>query len=81
MQDFARPAKKDEQQSSNGDGDRMNPIPLASIISSNVLVRTKKAAAAAAGTGNRKFNDVIVGYVDEYEELLAKKNLTFNEEI
>jgi hypothetical protein len=23
--------------------------------------------------GNRNFNDVIVGYVDEYEELLAKK--------
>ena len=43
----------------------------------NVIVGHK----IPAGTGNRKFNDIIVGYVDEYEELLAKKNLTFNEEI
>ena len=33
-----------------------------------------------AGTGSRRFNDIIVGYVDEYEELLAKKNLSYNEE-
>ena len=46
-------------------------------IKENVIVGHK----IPAGTGNRKFNDVIVGYVDEYEELLAKKNLTFNEEI
>ena len=46
-------------------------------LKENVIVGHK----IPAGTGNRKFNDVIVGYVDEYEELLAKKNLTFNEEI
>ena len=46
-------------------------------LKENVIVGHK----IPAGTGNRKFNDVIVGYVDEYEELLEKKNLTFNEEI
>jgi len=46
-------------------------------LKENVIVGHK----IPAGTGNRKFNDIIVGYVDEYEELLAKKNLTFNEEI
>ena len=42
-------------------------------LKENVIVGHK----IPAGTGNRKFNDIIVGYVDEYEELLAKKNLTF----
>jgi DNA-directed RNA polymerase subunit beta' len=46
-------------------------------LKENVIVGHK----IPAGTGNRNFNDVIVGYVDEYEELLAKKNLTYNEEI
>jgi DNA-directed RNA polymerase subunit beta' len=46
-------------------------------LKENVIVGHK----IPAGTGNRKFNDIIVGYVDEYEELIAKKNLTFNEEI
>ena len=46
-------------------------------LKENVIVGHK----IPAGTGNRKFNDIIVGYVDEYEELLAKKNLTFNKEI
>ena len=41
-------------------------------LKENVIVGHK----IPAGTGNRKFNDIIVGYVDEYEELLAKKNLT-----
>ena len=45
-------------------------------LKENVIVGHK----IPAGTGNRNFNDIIVGYVDEYEELLAKKNLT-NEEI
>ena len=46
-------------------------------LKENVIVGHK----IPAGTGNREYDDVIVGYVDEYEELLAKKNLTFNEEI
>ena len=46
-------------------------------LKENVIVGHK----IPAGTGNRKFNDIIVGDVDEYEELLAKKNLTFTEEI
>ena len=46
-------------------------------LKENVIVGHK----IPAGTGNRKFNDIIVGYVDEYEKLLAKKNLPFNEEI
>jgi len=46
-------------------------------LKENVIVGHK----IPAGTGNRKFNDIIVGYVDEYEELLSKKSLTFNEEI
>ena len=44
-------------------------------LKENVIVGHK----IPAGTGNRKFNDIIVGYVDEYEELLAKKNLSYNE--
>ena len=46
-------------------------------LKENVIVGHK----IPAGTGNRNFNDIIDGYVDEYEELLAKKNLTFNEDI
>ena len=44
-------------------------------LKENVIVGHK----IPAGTGNRKFNDIIVGYVDEYEELLAIKNLSYNE--
>jgi DNA-directed RNA polymerase subunit beta' len=44
-------------------------------LKENVIVGHK----IPAGTGNRKFNDIIVGYVDEYEELLARKNLSYNE--
>jgi len=40
-------------------------------LKENVIVGHK----IPAGTGNRKFKDIIVGYSDEYEELLAvKKN-------
>jgi len=46
-------------------------------LKENVIVGHK----IPAGTGSRRFNDIIVGYVDEYEELLAKKNLSYNEEI
>jgi DNA-directed RNA polymerase subunit beta' len=42
-------------------------------LKENVIVGHK----IPAGTGNRNFNDIIVGYVDEYEELLAKKELNF----
>jgi len=45
-------------------------------LKENVIVGHK----IPAGTGSRRFNDIIVGYVDEYEELLAKKNLSYNEE-
>ena len=38
-------------------------------LKENVIVGHK----IPAGTGNRKFNDIIVGSADEYEELLAKK--------
>ena len=46
-------------------------------LKENVIVGHK----IPAGTGNRSFNDIIVGYTDEYEELLAKKefNLSSNE--
>ena len=33
-----------------------------------------------AGTGNREYDDIIVGYVDEYEDLLESKRIRFNEE-
>ena len=39
-------------------------------LKENVIVGHK----IPAGTGNRKFNDFIVGYTDEYEELLAAKD-------
>ena len=38
-------------------------------LKENVIVGHK----IPAGTGNRKFDDIIVGYSDEYEELLASK--------
>ncbi|MGY8945627.1 MAG: DNA-directed RNA polymerase subunit beta' [Flavobacteriales bacterium] len=44
-------------------------------LKENVIVGHK----IPAGTGSRRFNDIIVGYVDEYEELLASKNLSYNE--
>jgi DNA-directed RNA polymerase subunit beta' len=46
-------------------------------LKENVIVGHK----IPAGTGNRAYNDIIVGYTDEYEELLAKKefNLSGNE--
>ena len=40
-------------------------------LKENVIVGHK----IPAGTGNRKFNDIIVGYNDEYEELLAAKKI------
>jgi DNA-directed RNA polymerase subunit beta' len=42
-------------------------------LKENVIVGHK----IPAGTGNRAYNNIIVGYVDEYEELLAKKELNF----
>ena len=46
-------------------------------LKENVIVGHK----IPAGTGNRAYNDIIVGYTDEYEDLLAKKefNLSNNE--
>ena len=44
-------------------------------LKENVIVGHK----IPAGTGNRKFNDLIVGFTDEYEELLASKKLSYNE--
>ena len=40
-------------------------------LKENVIVGHK----IPAGTGNRNFNDIIVGYTDEYEELLATKKI------
>tara|TARA_B100000768_G_scaffold161623_1_gene161836 strand:- start:11989 stop:16284 length:4296 start_codon:yes stop_codon:yes gene_type:complete len=40
-------------------------------LKENVIVGHK----IPAGTGNRKFKDTIVGYTDEYEELLAAKKI------
>ena len=45
-------------------------------LKENVIVGHK----IPAGTGNREFDDIIVGYVDEYEELLESKRIRFNEE-
>ena len=42
-------------------------------LKENVIVGHK----IPAGTGKRSYNNIIVGYVDEYEELLAKKELNF----
>ena len=44
-------------------------------LKENVIVGHK----IPAGTGNRKFKDIIVGYTEEYEELLASKKLFSNE--
>ena len=41
-------------------------------LKENVIVGHK----IPAGTGNRKYNDLIVGYTDEYEEMLAAKKLS-----
>ncbi len=41
-------------------------------LKENVIVGHK----IPAGTGNRKFDDTIVGYSEEYEELLASKNIS-----
>ncbi|MDA1019601.1 MAG: DNA-directed RNA polymerase subunit beta' [Bacteroidetes bacterium] len=46
-------------------------------LKENVIVGHK----IPAGTGSRKFNDIIVGYVDEYEELLASKKLSYDKKI
>ena len=39
-------------------------------LKENVIVGHK----IPAGTGNRNFDDILVGYSDEYEELLAAKD-------
>ncbi|MGB0260167.1 MAG: hypothetical protein ACPF99_02035, partial [Flavobacteriaceae bacterium] len=43
-------------------------------LKENVIVGHK----IPAGTGNRDYSDIIVGYTDEYEELLAKKEFNLN---
>jgi DNA-directed RNA polymerase subunit beta' len=43
-------------------------------LKENVIVGHK----IPAGTGNRAYNDIIVGYTDEYEELLAKREFNLN---
>ena len=45
-------------------------------LKENVIVGHK----IPAGTGNREFDDVVVGYVDEYEELLESKRIRFGED-
>ena len=45
-------------------------------LKENVIVGHK----IPAGTGNREYGDMIVGYVDEYEDLLENKRIRFNEE-
>ena len=45
-------------------------------LKENVIVGHK----IPAGTGNREYEDIIVGYVDEYEDLLESKRIRFNEE-
>ena len=45
-------------------------------LKENVIVGHK----IPAGTGNREYDDVIVGYVDEYEELLESKRIRFGED-
>ena len=41
-------------------------------LKENVIVGHK----IPAGTGNRAYNDIIVGYTDEYEALIAEKSLS-----
>tara|TARA_B100000989_G_scaffold282386_1_gene247407 strand:+ start:988 stop:5280 length:4293 start_codon:yes stop_codon:yes gene_type:complete len=45
-------------------------------LKENVIVGHK----IPAGTGNREYGDIIVGYVDEYEDLLENKRIRYNEE-
>ena len=45
-------------------------------LKENVIVGHK----IPAGTGNREYGDMIVGYVDEYENLLEHKRIRYNEE-
>ena len=45
-------------------------------LKENVIVGHK----IPAGTGNREFDDVIVGYTDEYEELIESKRIRFGDE-
>ena len=45
-------------------------------LKENVIVGHK----IPAGTGNRDFDDVIVGYTDEYEELIESKRIRFGDE-
>ena len=45
-------------------------------LKENVIVGHK----IPAGTGNREYGDMIVGYVDEYEDLLENKRIRYNEE-
>ncbi len=45
-------------------------------LKENVIVGHK----IPAGTGNRDFEDVIVGYTDEYEELIESKRIRFGDE-
>jgi len=45
-------------------------------LKENVIVGHK----IPAGTGNREFEDVIVGYTDEYEELIESKRIRFGDE-
>ena len=45
-------------------------------LKENVIVGHK----IPAGTGNREFDDIIVGYTDEYEELIESKRIRFGDE-
>ena len=45
-------------------------------LKENVIVGHK----IPAGTGNREFDDVIVGYTEEYEELIESKRIRFGDE-
>ena len=45
-------------------------------LKENVIVGHK----IPAGTGNREYDNIIVGFVDEYEELMESKRIRFNEE-
>ena len=45
-------------------------------LKENVIVGHK----IPAGTGNRDYGDMIVGYVDEYKDMLENKRIRYNEE-
>ena len=47
-----------------------------SMIEDVVVAQT----IAGAAYGNREYGDMIVGYVDEYEDLLEHKRIRYNEE-